>query len=1374
MLSLNPYIAGNPVGGTPNFIGRADILREVLRVMRHPHQNLIVLYGQRRIGKTSVLQQLAASLPTEGHYYPIYFDLQDKASWPLSRVLTDLARAISYELAQQGPPELRATGPLLSDEEPVRAFQETWLPAILQRLPEGHSIVLLFDEFDVLADPKGGQAGADLFPYLRGLLATDPARLQFAFVIGRKVEDLESIALSLFKGAPALRVSLFNKADTFELTRLSERNDTLQWSDDALEKVWDLTHGHPFLTQQLCSRTWENLYDSDPTTRPTVLPEDVEHVIPETLEASRNTLEWLWDGLPPAERVVISALAGAGNRAITQPQLEQLLRESGVRVVIRELQNAPQLLQDWDLIEPAEGGYRFRVELFRLWILEHKPLTRVQEELDRIEPLAENLYQAAYGFFRSNQLEDAMPLLRQAIGLNPNHARSRQLLAEIFLLRGEVDQAVQILQLLYDTQPAVARPRLVQALILKAEDEPDEDKRLAIYQQILIIDPAHPTTLQRVADIQRAARQRELDQRQAELQKAEKEKRYRDALDLARKLAEKYPDARDWQPDLDRLERKTKLADDYQRALGALNSGNKDAALRGLADVIVLEPDYEEATRYLHLAKTGHDPALMLNQLAGEQKAHNKVKSRLEEETQARTDAENQRNELQIRLDSERQHIEATRRTSRRMTYWSIGSTLLAVAFFIAWLLSSVINSTDLSVTQTALAESYTEVSQMETDTAEERATSVVLPTDTPTLTPTDAELSSPTPDMNGTTPGASPNPTSTPTQEPTAIPTPNPYAGLLAGIPDARMRLGRGQLFDTSLSPDGNILVVVSSIGIYVYDGATFADLWSESTTSPIHAIAVSSTGLLVTGMTDGSVVQRDAQSGQNPITLLSLNSSVSRLAFSPDGSWLAIGLDDGMIILWDVKGQSVISTLDGHVHGITALAFSQDGKALVSGAYDNSIIMWDLNDPQAPQRDPPYATNATVWSLAWSAENLLAWGEEDGTVEYWNVSTNEIITLPKQPEAIKSVLWTLDGQLVTGSVYGDLLFWDLSTQDVTTLEPARILSVNTPNLLRLQWGPDGSLLATTEGGAQRLNVEADQVTQTLVGFTSPINSLAFSPDGSQIVSGSDDGVIRLWDTTTGGLLNTFAGHRDVVTSVAFSPDGVTLASGSGDGTIRFWDINAGAIPTETITYTVPIWSVVFSPADDKRLAFSAEDGSVKIWDREANKTLTSFLGHQSPVYSLAFSSDGSYLASGSEGGTVILWDTVNSAILKVFDVALGGHTGSVYSVAFSANLLGSGSEDEKMIIWQAPSGELYGNISSAAINAIAFSPERGLLAGGSPDTTVYVWLVSNLPADPVELLGHTAEVNSVAFSPVSADVLATGSNDGTIILWDTSAVFP
>jgi branched-chain amino acid transport system substrate-binding protein len=412
MPKLNPYIAGNPVGGGGAFIGRADVLREVLRVLRNPHQNALVLYGQRRIGKTSVLQELAARLPDSGPYQPVYFDLQDKATWPLGRVLQLLAQTIAQKLDQPAPN---------LDTDPETAFRAEWLPFTLTNLPDRAQLVLLFDEFDVLADPNAEQAAAAFFPYLRDLLANDPQRLDFVFVVGRNVDDLDNIALSLFKGIPSYRVSLLNRDDTLKLVRLSEANHTLHWPDEAAERVYQLTNGHPFLTQQLCYLVWEQAYEVEPDEPPTITPAEVDAAIPGTLASARSALEWLWNGLPPAERVVASALAEAGPGPITQEALERLLRDSGVRVIIRDLQNAPQLLQAWDLIEPAEGGYCFRVELLRQWLVKNKPLRWVQEELSRTEPVAESLYQAAVALSRSGQLEQAVGPLCQAINLNPNH-----------------------------------------------------------------------------------------------------------------------------------------------------------------------------------------------------------------------------------------------------------------------------------------------------------------------------------------------------------------------------------------------------------------------------------------------------------------------------------------------------------------------------------------------------------------------------------------------------------------------------------------------------------------------------------------------------------------------------------------------------------------------------------------------------------------------------------------------------------------------------------------------------------------------------------------------------------------------------------------
>ncbi|MFZ5820455.1 MAG: SUMF1/EgtB/PvdO family nonheme iron enzyme [Chloroflexota bacterium] len=491
----NPYIAGNPVGNTPAFVGREDVLRETLRVLGSPSQNAITLYGQRRIGKTSILQYLAARLPEEGDYRPVYFDLMDKAALPLGRVLVDLARTIAERLGLPAPN-------FQKEAEVERAFRREWLPDALRNLPAGQGVVLLFDEFDVLADPGSGQAARDFFPYLRDLLALDPQRLQFVFVLGRNMADLSSIALSLFKGAPSRRVSLLTEKDTYRLVRLSEENGSLPWTEEAARRAWELTHGHPFLTQALCYHVWEAAYEAEDEPRP-VRPAQVDEAAPAALEASRNTLQWLWDGLGPAERVVIAALAGAGDCPVDDSGLETILRESGVRILIRELQNAPQILQDWDLIEPAEGGYCFRVELLRQWIAANRPLKRVQEELDRVQPLAENLYQSAYGFYRANDLPQAETLLRQAVNVNPNHLRANELLAEAMIARGALPEARDLLEKMYEFAPQAARPRLAQTYLLLAGSAPDDKARLEWYEKVIGIEPSNQEARQEVEIIQK-------------------------------------------------------------------------------------------------------------------------------------------------------------------------------------------------------------------------------------------------------------------------------------------------------------------------------------------------------------------------------------------------------------------------------------------------------------------------------------------------------------------------------------------------------------------------------------------------------------------------------------------------------------------------------------------------------------------------------------------------------------------------------------------------------------------------------------------------------------------------------------------------------
>ncbi len=265
----------------------------------------------------------------------------------------------------------------------------------------------------------------------------------------------------------------------------------MQWTPEAVEAVWALTHGHPYLTQALCWSAWEQAHEEHDAPPP-VRADDVEAAVPAALEAGRNTLEWLWDGLGPAERVVISALAQAGPRTVDEAELERLLRESGVRILIRELQNAPQTLQDWDLIEPADGGYRFRVELLRRWIAAHRPLSRVQDELDRLQPRAENLFQVAYGYYQDGSLEQAEARLREALGFNPNHIKANELLAEILIARGDLNAARDLLEKFYEFNPPAARPRLAQTYLLLARAAADEQSRLEWFEKVIGVEPGDP------------------------------------------------------------------------------------------------------------------------------------------------------------------------------------------------------------------------------------------------------------------------------------------------------------------------------------------------------------------------------------------------------------------------------------------------------------------------------------------------------------------------------------------------------------------------------------------------------------------------------------------------------------------------------------------------------------------------------------------------------------------------------------------------------------------------------------------------------------------------------------------------------------------
>lgn len=293
----------------------------------------------------------------------------------------------------------------------------------------------------------------------------------------------------------------------------------------------------------------------------------------------------------------------------------------------------------------------------------------------------------------------------------------------------------------------------------------------------------------------------------------------------------------------------------------------------------------------------------------------------------------------------------------------------------------------------------------------------------------------------------------------------------------------------------------------------------------------------------------------------------------------------------------------------------------------------------------------------------------------------------------------------------------------------------------------------------------------QTLTGHAKSrsdwagVTSVALSPDGQWLVSGSEDKTIKVWELTTGTEIRTLTGHADFVNSVAISPDGKWLAS-VDTYSIKLWDLSQGEEIRTLSGHSALIHSVTFSP-DGQMLASGGNDQTIKLWNPNTEVTIRT-LSATSPIDAVSFSPDGQLLASGERNNTIKLWNPNTGEAIRT----LTGHSRKVGAVTFSPDgqFLASGSGDKTIKIWQSETGELVRTLTGhsgwfAGVHTVVFSPDGQTLASGSDDKTIKLWNPST--GDVITtLIGHAKGVSSLAFSP-DGQTLASGSWDKTVKVW-------
>ncbi|MFM6057462.1 MAG: ATP-binding protein, partial [Microcystis aeruginosa] len=447
---INPYIVGRPIYDRESFFGRRKLFRFIEDNLKQNTQ-VILLHGQRRIGKSSVLMQIPNFVGLDEFVF-IYFDLHDKTRLPLDSILQNLASTIADKLNIPQSESLSLNY--------KKVFSDEFLPQLIEVLKEQkRKMVWLLDEFDVLNDQTPDLSVESFFPYLETLIG-QYNNLFIIPVIGRRVEDLTNLK-SLFRQAVNQEIGLLEKSDAKALITEPAAH-YLNYDSQAIDAILELSSGHPYFTQVICNALFLQAEEED---KSEITCDDVTKIVDDAIETAEGGLAWFRDGLPIPERVVFSAVAQAEkmaekkNSLVTEEPLK-LLREYGV-IITEALNKAPENLVQWQFLETVENSefhYKIKVKLVRYWLVKRYPLRQAIWDLEKVDLDACRLFELAEDIAENRNLSTSY-IYEQIAKLNPNHFTALFKLAEDYLDTKNYQQALEKYNRAYKVDPTRAYER---------------------------------------------------------------------------------------------------------------------------------------------------------------------------------------------------------------------------------------------------------------------------------------------------------------------------------------------------------------------------------------------------------------------------------------------------------------------------------------------------------------------------------------------------------------------------------------------------------------------------------------------------------------------------------------------------------------------------------------------------------------------------------------------------------------------------------------------------------------------------------------------------------------------------------------------------
>jgi WD40 repeat protein len=537
-----------------------------------------------------------------------------------------------------------------------------------------------------------------------------------------------------------------------------------------------------------------------------------------------------------------------------------------------------------------------------------------------------------------------------------------------------------------------------------------------------------------------------------------------------------------------------------------------------------------------------------------------------------------------------------------------------------------------------------------------------------------------------------------------------------------------------------------------------------------PVRALAFDPTGRrIATGSDDGRV--RVYTIGATVTgRVFNQGGAVSTVTYGPNGLLLTAGAD-GSAKLWRPTGAARLDT----GAPVTSASFGGRGRLVLTTSGNGRIQVWRTRDARQLRTIRVRGKAVPLHGALDPSGRFVATVGHDRFARMYSVDTGRLVHRLPQEALVHCAVFSPDGsQLATCGHEGVVRLWTLGGRLVRRL---RGPEENQP-ILAAAFSPDGKLVvaAVHDGTARLWNVATGQLVATMFGHSNALTSVAFSPDGKEVVTGALDNIARTW-LSTGRPERLFPGHTRPIDAVAFSPDGRFVATAGEDGTARLWESGTG--PELTVIAYHPGLTALGVGVDGRRIAVGDKRGTVEVLAIDGSRTSAAKVGRAiravalatvraravtSPDLSIAISHDGD-VARGTSNGTVSLTD-------KQGRTRLLHSSGAPTAVAFSPDrrLLAAGSSAGAVTLWDVRTGERKERFVAhkLAINSIRFSPDGKLLLTASSDHQARLWDVET--ARLLHVLGlHFGSVSSASFSPDGKWVVTAGCCGASVIRTST-----